>query len=126
MASLVRGNNKRGYGLYLHLRFSPYLVLKLHATEDLLQSLAFSDLYALPHFLDCVFAISPTNDFPSSFFVASQRASLSSRGRSLHSRPDSRANTSIARKRRENFAFAFLSAISGSTCRKRERFIAAN
>src|SRR5260370_29585942 len=69
--------------------------------------------------------ISCNRGFPSALLVASHNASISSRGRSLNSRPFFRASLSISRQRRENFVLAFLSAISGSIFRNRERFTAA-
>src|SRR5215472_1986795 len=126
LASRVCGNDKHGYGLDFQVRLAPNLALQLHTTMELLQLFAFPDLYALAHFLAWAFTNFPIGDFLSAFFVASQRASICSRGRSLNSRPDLRASASIARNRRENFAFAFFSAISGSTCRNRARFTAAN
>src|SRR5690242_103061 len=132
LPSGVRRHHERCDWLNFQVCFAPNLALESHATLKLLELLAFANLDARAHFRACAFASSPGTPIAGSAsgssapFAASQRASISSRGRSLNSRPDSRARASMARNRRENFAFAFFSAISGSTCTNRARFTAAN
>src|SRR5712664_214642 len=121
----MRGHNKHGSRLDFQVGFSPNLALELHATMEFIETLALPNDDLLAHCFACAALISGERDFPSDFFAASQNASISSRGRSLNSRPFFRASPSMARNRRENFALAFLSAISGSIFRNRERFTAA-
>src|SRR5215469_6946684 len=126
LAAGVRGHHEHGDRLNLQIRLAPDLPLEFHAALKFLELLAFAHLNVRAHWRACPFANSRTNGFPSACFVASHRASICSRERFLNSRPDSRARSSMARNRRANFAFAFLSAISGSTSRNRARFTAAN
>src|SRR5215469_324769 len=122
----VRRYNKRRDRLDFQIRLTPNQALEFHATLKVLELLALADPDPSAHFRACAFASSRVADSPSASFVPSQRASISSRRRSLNSRPDSRARASIARNRCENFALAFFRAISGSTCRNRAKFTAAN
>src|SRR5258708_11549368 len=122
----MRGHHEHRRGLHFQVLLPPDRALQLHTAVVLFERLALAHLDVSAHFRACAFTSSLIRGFPSAFFVASQRASISSRGRSLNARPDSSASASIARKRRENLALALLSAISGSTCKNRARFIAAN
>src|SRR5690242_1902090 len=122
----LRRHHERRDWLNLQVCLAPNLALELHTTLKLLELLALADLDWAAHFRVCSFASSRNGDCPSAFFVAPQSASISSLGRSLNSRPDLRARASIARNRLENFALAFFNAISGSTCKNRARFTAAN
>src|SRR6516225_690337 len=126
LAASMRGHHEHGDRLDLQIRLAPDLPLEFHAAVKFLELLAFAHLNVQAHWRACRLANSRTNGFPSASFVASHRASICSRERFLNSRPDSRARFSMARNRRANFAFAFLSAISGSTSRNRARFTAAN
>src|SRR5438105_1906030 len=126
LAARMRRHHKQRGGLDFQVRLTPDLPLEFHATMELLQRLELAHNDVSAHLRACAFSSSLASDFPSASFAASHSASISSRGRPLNSRPDSRAKASIARNLRENFAFAFFSAISGSTCKNRARFTAAN
>src|SRR5947208_10959609 len=110
----VRGDHKHRSWLNLRLGLAPNLALEIHATMKFIESLAFPDDDPLAHLFVCAPLISGKRAFASDFFAASHNDSISSRVRSLNSRPDSLARLSMARNRRSNFALAFLSAISGS------------
>src|SRR6266853_3162324 len=121
----MRGHHKHGSRLDFKVGFSPNLALEFHSTMEVMETPALPNDDLPAH---CPFAaqlISGKRSFPSDFFAAAQNASISSRGRSLNSRPFFRASPSMARNLRENFAFAFLRAISGSIFKNRERFTAA-
>src|SRR5690349_6888993 len=121
----VRSDHKRRCRLNLQVGFPPNLTLKFHATMKLIEVLAFPDDDPLAHPFVCDPIICGKRVCASDFFAASQNASISSRGRSLNALPDPRASRSMVRNRLVNFALAFLSAISGSTFKNRERFTAA-
>src|SRR5256884_3627331 len=121
----MRGDHKHGSRLDLQVAFPPDLALEIHATVEVIETLAFPNDDLLAHCFVAAQLISGKRGFPSDFFAASQNASISSRGRSLNSRPFFRASLSMARNRRENFALAFLRAISGSIFKNRERFTVA-
>src|SRR5260370_15291647 len=121
----MRGHYKHRSRLDFQVGFSPNLALEIHATMEFIQTLALPNGDLLAHCFAGVPLISGTRGFPSAFFAASQNASISSRGRFLNSRPLFRASPYRARNLRKNFALAFLSAISGSIFKKRERFTAA-
>src|SRR6266852_7005131 len=121
----MRGDHKHGGRLDFQVGFSPYLSLEVHATAEVIEAFALSNGDLPAHCFDGAPFIAGEGGFPSGFFAASHKASISSRRRSLNSRPSFRAIRSMARNRRENFALAFLSAISGSIFKNRERFTAA-
>src|SRR5260370_20547340 len=118
------GNDKHGSRLDFQVGFSPNLALQIHATMEFIETLTLPNGDLLAHCFVGVPLISGRRGFPSDFFAASQNASISSRGRFLNSRPFFRASLSMARNLRETFALAFLSAISGSIFKKRDRFTA--
>src|SRR5229473_2616961 len=125
LAAGMRSNHKHGGRLNFQVGFSPYLSLEVHATAEVIEAFALSNGDLPAHCFDGAPFIAGEGGFPSGFFAASHKASISSRRRSLNSRPSFRAIRSMARNRRENFALAFLSAISGSIFKNRERFTAA-
>src|SRR5258708_38818539 len=119
------GDHKQSARLDFQVSFSPNRALQIHATMEIIEALALPNDDFRPHGFVCAPLISDNRGFPSALLAASQSASIPSRGRSLNSWPSFRASLSISRKRRENFALAFLRAISGSIFKKRERFTAA-
>src|SRR6202171_993167 len=125
LAAGMRGDDKHGSRLDFQVGFSPNLALELHATMEFIETFALPSDDLLAHCFAGAALISSECGFPSDFFAASQNASISSRGRSLNSRSFFRASLSMARNRRANFALAFLSAISGSIFKNRDRFTAA-
>src|SRR6266851_1864260 len=125
LAAGMRSNHKHGGRLNFQVGFSPDPSLEFDATMELLDPFALSNNNLLAHGFAGVPFAAGNFGFPSGFFAASHKASISSRRRSLNCRPSFRAIRSMARNRRENFALAFFSAISGSIFRNRERFTAA-
>src|SRR5260370_27646068 len=121
----MRGHDKHSSRLDFQVGLSQNLALEIHATMEFIETRALPNGDLLVHCFVGVPLFSGKRGFPSDFFAASQNASISSRGRFLNSRPFFRASPSMARNLRENFALAFLSAISGSIFKKRERFTAA-
>src|SRR2546430_1400974 len=119
------GDHKHRRRLNLQVGLPPNLALKVHATMKFVEALAFPDDNPLAHLFVCTPLSSAECGFSSDLFAASHNSSIFSRGRSLNSRPVSRASLSMARNRRANFVLAFLSAISGSTFKNLERFTAA-
>src|SRR5713226_2889063 len=126
LAAGMRSNHKHGGRLNFQVGFSPDPSLEFDATMELLDPFALSNNNLLAHGFAGVPFAAGNFGFPSDFFAFSQNSSISSRGRSLNCRPFFRASASMERNRRENFALAFLSAISGSIFKNRERFTAAN
>src|SRR5260370_9684581 len=125
LAACMRGDHKHGRWFDFQIGFSPNRALQVDTMVEVIEALAFPDDNLPAHLFVGAPFISCNRGFPSALLVASHNASISSRGRSLNSRPLFRASLSISRKRRENFVLAFLSAISGSIFRNRERFTAA-
>src|SRR5258708_2054713 len=121
----MHGDHKQSARLDFQVSFSPDRALQIHATMEIIEALALPNDDFRAHCFDCAPLVSGNRGFPSAFLMVSQSVSISSRGRSLNSWPSFRASLSISRKRRENFALALLSAISGSIFKKRERFTAA-
>src|ERR1700730_238526 len=123
LATGIRCHDEHGRRLDLQVLFTPDFALQLHTVMEFRQSVALSHDDASAH-RRC--SASLAENFSSPRFAESQRASISPREISWNRRPVSEARRSISRKRRRNFALAFFKAISGSTCRKRARFIPAN
>src|SRR2546427_231608 len=121
----MRGDDKHSARLDFQVGFSPNRALEIDTMMEVIEALAFPNDDFLAHCFVCAPLFSGNRGFRSAFLVASQSASISSRGRSLNSRPFFRASLSISRNRRENFVLAFLRAISGSIFKNRERFTAA-
>src|SRR6266849_2786015 len=117
-----RCHHEHRHRFYLQVRLAPDLALQSHARFVLFQHSALSHHDAFVHRF-CAASLSPSS--PSRRFAASHSDSISPRGTFSKARPLALANRSISRNLRENFAFAFFRAISGSTFRKRARFTAA-
>src|SRR6266849_4923590 len=117
-----RCHHEHRHRLHFQVRLAPNLALQVHARLELFQRRAPSHNDALAHRF-CAAPLSPSS--LSRRFAASHNDSISIRGTFSKARPLARASRSISRNLRENFAFAFFSAISGSTFRKRARFTAA-
>src|SRR5713101_8279 len=118
-----RRHHEHRHRLHFQVRLAPNLALQVHARLELFQRRALSHNDALAHRF-CAASLSASS--LSRRFAASHNDSISIRGTFSKARPLARASRSISRNLRENFAFAFFSAISGSTCRNRARFTAAN
>src|SRR6266852_5880208 len=134
-----RRHNEHRHRLDLQVGLAPYFALQSDARVKFFQRETLSNGDALdwaprPHFprLRLRFAVhhfSAASLFAAFFsprLATSQSFSLSARESTVKARPLSAASRSISRKRRANFALAFFNAISGSTCRNRARFTAAN
>src|SRR4029077_8425825 len=117
-------HHKQRRGLDFEVFFAPDFLLQCNASLKLLDARAFSDDDLPSHH-----ALRASIDFRespfSARFAASHNSSICSRGTSASAAPLFAASSSIRRNFAENFAFAFFSAISGSTCRKRAKFTAA-
>src|SRR2546426_9708451 len=121
----IRGDDKHRARLDFQVGFSPNRALEIDTMMEVIEALAFPNDDFLAHCFVCAPLFSGNRGFRSAFLVASQSASISSRGRSLNSRPFFRASLSISRNRRENFVLAFLRAISGSIFKNLDRLTAA-
>src|SRR5271170_196 len=118
-------HNKQSRRLDFEVVFSPNFPLQRNAALKFFHPCAFSDDDPFAHQTfraPANFAAAPF----SARFAVSQNSSIRSRGTSASAVPLFDAKSSIRRNLEENFALAFFSAISGSTCRKRARFTAAN
>src|ERR1700719_5078568 len=126
-----RRHHKHRHRFHFQVRFAPNFALQLHARLILLQRRALSHHDTRAHRFCAASRSSgcPTLGFCGWVFswvlAASHSDSISARGTFSKSRPLSFASRSISRNLRENFAFAFFNAISGSTFRNRARFTAA-
>src|SRR5580692_699972 len=121
----LRCHHKQSSRLDLNILFRPNFLLQRHAPVKFRNAFAFSNSDRPAHRLLRAPADFPASPF-SEIFAASQNPSICSRGTSASAFPRSAANFSISRNRAENFAFAFFNAISGSTCKNRATFTAAN
>src|SRR5712664_274189 len=83
----VRGDHKHGSRLDFQVGFTPNLALEIHATMEVIETLALPNDDRPAHYLVAAQLISGKRGFPSDFFAAAQNASISTRGRSLNSRP---------------------------------------
>src|SRR5712692_11634319 len=106
LAAGMRSNHKHGGRLNFQVGFSPDPSLEFDATMELLDPFALSNNNLLAHGFAGVPFAAGNFGFRSDFFAFPQNSSISSRRRSLNSRPSFRAIRSMARNRRENFALA--------------------
>src|SRR5882757_8955374 len=80
-------DHKQSARLDFQVSFSPNRALQIHAPMEIIKALAFPNDDFLAHCFVCVPLISGNRCFPSAFLLAFHNASISSRGRSLNSRP---------------------------------------
>src|SRR6201998_3073042 len=127
----MRGNNEHGCRLDFKVVLAPNFPLQRDAGAKVFERITASHsdgrLGRCAHGRTAVFPARIADNFSTSAALArSQSDSISLRGTFARARPDARASRSISWKRDVNFALLRLSAISGSTFKKRARLTAAN